>query len=84
MKTKKIMYKVLWQYHTGDSNDFNLNSQSKYMLSIAPFLTKSKDWEYEEEVRCILSFGNERIVVKDEMRFYKMRKIKSIIMGCNF
>lgn len=48
-----------------------------------PFLTKSKEWQYEEEVRCIFTKENENIFQKDNRTLLKMETpITAIYIGC--
>lgn len=83
LKIKKLMYKVLWHHYEQSKFEINENHESKYMLSILPFLTKSDDWEYEKEVRCILSKTNSKAILQEDNRYYySMKRIKSIILGC--
>lgn len=82
MRTKQIIYKILWGIHSGSNLVFQNTKKIKYLLTIAPLLTKSKDWEYENEVRCILPITSEKVIQRDNMYFYKMKNIKSITLGC--
>ena len=48
-----------------------------------PFLRKTKDWSYENEVRIIFSLNeNSKIVNYDGVWFYPKVKVKSIYLGC--
>lgn len=48
-----------------------------------PFLRKTKDWSYENEVRMIFSLNeNSKIVYYDGVWFYPKVKVKSIYLGC--
>lgn len=83
LKIKKLMYKVLWHHYEKSKFEVNENDESKYMLSILPFLTKSDEWEYEKEVRCMLSKNNSKAILQDDNRYYySMKRIKSMILGC--
>lgn len=83
LQLKKIMPKVLWNYHMGEKSKFSEKEEHKYLLSLIPLLTKSKDWEYEQEVRCILNDKNPKIVKdKNGHSYYHMKRIKSITLGC--
>ena len=47
-----------------------------------PFLRKTKDWSYENEVRMIFSLNENSIVNYDGVWFYPKVKVKSIYLGC--
>ena len=62
----------------------------KYSFIINPLLTKSLDWRYEEEIRCIYSAKKRdpRIYEfldkeKKTILLLKMPRIKKIYLGCN-
>jgi Protein of unknown function (DUF2971) len=79
---QKLIYKILWNYHVGKTSTIEKEQEHKYLLALAPLLTKSKDWEYEAEVRCIFTQKNEKVIEKSGKYFYRMKKINSIILGC--
>lgn len=48
-----------------------------------PFIVKSLDWKYEEEVRCILSPSSNGVTTSDELNLYTMpTRITKIYIGC--
>lgn len=48
-----------------------------------PFIVKSLDWKYEEEVRCILSPNSDGVSKLEELSLYTMpTKITKIYVGC--
>ena len=48
-----------------------------------PFIVKSLDWQYEEEVRCILSQNSDCVSKLEELSLYTMpTKITKIYVGC--
>ena len=48
-----------------------------------PFIVKSLDWKYEEEVRCILSPTSDGVTTSDKLNLYTMpTKITGIYVGC--
>ena len=51
---------------------------------LGPLLTKSEEWAYEEEVRCVFSnkHRDERIFSYYKRLLLKMPPIKRIIVGC--
>ena len=62
----------------------------KYSFMYKPLLTKSLDWHYEDEVRCVYSFKKRDPKIykslDDEGKtvlLLKMPKIKRIFLGCN-
>lgn len=80
--TEKIIYKILWHYHNNiDVKDDDLGNENIFIHSVAPFLIKSKVWEYEQEVRAIFNSANKNLIKRDSNYFYKMKKLKSITFG---
>ena len=82
----EIMSRMLAYEYIGEKADINDYRISNLILS--PFLCKSLEWKYEEEVRCIhpLSKLNDKISLdKDEdgndMYLYKMDKISKVYIG---
>ncbi len=56
-----------------------------YEFALVPLFTKSKDWKYEKEVRCVFSADdvNENIWHDEKGRkLYKMPKPRRILLGC--
>ena len=52
-------------------------------MYIQPFIVKSLDWQYEEEVRCILSPNSDGVSKFEELSLYTMpTKITKIYVGC--
>lgn len=48
-----------------------------------PFIVKSLDWKYEEEVRRILSTTTEDVIIKNDLMLFNMpTKITKIFVGC--
>ena len=52
--------------------------------TVSPFLTKSIDWKYEEEVRCVVikPSKSDNYVVENDIPYYKMPKPTKIYIGC--
>ena len=82
IKIKNLMSKILWSYHTQEKLTLSKRKEGMLLVALAPLLTKSNDWSYEEEVRCIINSSNPKVISRDELRLYKMNHIKSITMGC--
>lgn len=62
-----------------------LESEVLLKKGLRTFLTKSKDWEYEKEVRCLFSLTNNQkfIDIGGGKFLYKMsNEISSIYLGC--
>lgn len=62
-----------------------VNSNDKNLIKCIskPFIIKSLEWKYEEEVRCIFSLSSEGVTNSDELKLYTMpSKIKKIYIGC--
>lgn len=59
-------------------------NNSLFSFVLKPLLTKSEDWKYEKEVRCIFAKDekNERLWVQDGMCLLKMPKPTKIFLGC--
>lgn len=82
----EIMSRMLAYEYIGEKVDINISRISSLIL--APFLCKSLEWKYEEEVRCIYSLSklNDKISLdKDndgnDMYLYKMDKISKVYIG---
>jgi len=66
-------------------NDKNLNEMNQKLLDACylPFLIKTKEWSYENEVRMIFNLNeNSNIVNNSGIWFYPNVKVKSIYIGC--
>ena len=66
------------------SND-QVDASDKNLIKciLKPFIVKSLDWKYEEEVRCILSPTSDGVTTSDELNLYTMpTKIIKIYVGC--
>lgn len=62
-----------------------IDKENKNLIKsmIKPFMTKSKDWAYEKEVRSILSKKSEEIFEKDGYTLFKMQTLPTkIFIGC--
>lgn len=84
IRIRNIMYKILWNFHTKEKLTISKKELPKHLLAMAPLLTKSRDWEYEKEVRCIFPLNDKKIVTRNNQHFYKLKTLKSIILGCRF
>ena len=61
----------------------DVNDKNIIKCIAKPFIVKSLDWKYEEEVRCILSSNSEGVSSCDELKLYTMpSKITKIYIGC--
>lgn len=60
-----------------------MNEQLK-QLTLEPFITKSDQWSYEEEVRCLLTSSSktQNLIKDDDQYFYKMPNPTKIYVGC--
>lgn len=63
--------------------------KEEFKFILDPLLTKSKDWEYEGEVRCVYSSKNRDSKIKDSFNkngepiiLLDMPRIKKIYLGC--
>lgn len=77
----KVMYKILWNYHSNEIEQKSEKEMTSFLIAITPFLTKSNVWSYEEEVRAIYSKNSMLIIEKNNQYFYKMKKLISITLG---
>lgn len=66
------------------SNDkADVNDKNLIKCISKPFIVKSLDWKYEEEVRCILSPNSEGVSTKENLSLYTMpTNITKIYVGC--
>lgn len=79
---EKVIGKILWNYHTSTQNFDEYKNDKTFLITLAPLLTKSLDWSYEEEVRCIVKSDNSKIIKEDNMFLYCFPYVKSITLGC--
>lgn len=82
IRIRKIMYKILWNFHTKEKIEISKKELPIFLIAIAPLLTKSKDWAYEKEVRCIFNSSNKQLISRNDQFFYRLKTLKSIILGC--
>ena len=82
LKLKRIIGRILWSYHTSSKISVDDSSNKRFLITLAPLLTKSQDWAYEEEVRCIVSSSNPKVKFANNMHFYEFSSIRSITLGC--
>ena len=59
---------------------YDLNDNALFDKIMKPFYVKSKDWEYEQEIRCVLS-NNECPKNIDDKKYGIDMKIKKIYLG---
>ena len=65
------------------NEEVDVNDKGLIRCISKPFIVKSLDWQYEEEVRCILSSNSEGVIVGDELNLYTMpTRITKIYIGC--
>lgn len=85
-KTHFDLYSVVSRILAYDyfKEDVDLSDKSFNKMIMAPFFTKSTDWSYEEEIRCVYSSSqlNDDVTSDMERYFLKMPKIKRIYIGC--
>lgn len=61
----------------------DVNDKNLIKCISKPFIVKSLDWKYEEEVRCILSSTSDGVTTSNELNLYTMpTKITKIYVGC--
>lgn len=82
IKIRNIMYKILWNFHTKEKIEISKKELPIFLIAIAPLLTKSKDWAYEKEVRCIFNSSNKQLISRNNHFLYRLKTLKSIILGC--
>lgn len=82
IRIRKLMYKILWNFHTKEKIEISKKELPIFLIAIAPLLTKSKDWAYEKEVRCIFNSSNKQLISRNDQFFYRLKTLKSIILGC--
>lgn len=80
-KLVKLMEIILGHDFVNEKIDTN---NYLYGFVLEPLLTKSNDWKYEKEVRCVFSKNesNERIFTKDDKILLRMPKPTKIYLGC--
>ncbi|MGN1295053.1 MAG: hypothetical protein ACI4U5_01460, partial [Bacilli bacterium] len=65
------------------NEEVDVNDKGLIRCISKPFIVKSLDWQYEEEVRCILSQNCEGVSTLEELSLYKMpTNISKIYIGC--
>lgn len=65
------------------NEEVDVNDNGLIRCISEPFIVKSLDWRYEEEIRCILSPNSEGVIVGDELNLYTMpTRITKIYIGC--
>lgn len=65
------------------NEEVDVNDKGLIRCISEPFIIKSLDWRYEEEVRCIISPNSEGVFTLEELSLYKMpTKISKIYIGC--
>jgi len=82
IRIRKLMYKILWNFHTKEKIEISKKELPLFLIAIAPLLTKSKNWAYEKEVRCIFNSSNKQFISRNDQFFYMLKTLKSIILGC--
>lgn len=87
-KRQKIKLEEVVSYSCAKTivgDDLNHQLDEKLMLeTIGPFLVKSNEWKYEQEVRCLITSGSKssNYVVENDKQYYKMPKPTKIYIGC--
>lgn len=77
---EEVTRRMLGYMLSNDQIDINDKKLIKYIFN--PFVVKSLDWKYEEEVRCILSSTSDG-VINENLELYTMpTKITKIYVGC--
>ena len=65
------------------NEEVDVNDKGLIRCISKPFIVKSLDWQYEEEVRCILSPNCEGVSTLEELSLYKMpTNISKIYICC--
>lgn len=65
------------------NEEVDVNDKELIRCISKPFIVKSLDWKYEEEVRCILSPSSNGVTTSDELNLYNMpTRITKIYIGC--
>ena len=65
------------------NEEVDVNDKGLIRCISKPFIVKSLDWQYEEEIRCILSPNSEGVSTLEELSLYKMpTNILKIYIGC--
>ena len=80
-KLVRLMEVILGHDFVNEKIDVN---KDLYSFALEPLLTKSKDWKYEQEVRCIFSKNetNEQIFNEEDKILLRMPKPTKIYLGC--
>lgn len=65
------------------NEEVDVNNKGLIRCISKPFIVKSLDWQYEEEVRCILSPSSDGVSKLEELNLYTMpTSITKIYVGC--
>ena len=65
------------------NEEADVNDKGLIRCISKPFIVKSLDWQYEKEVRCILSPNSDGVSKLEELSLYTMpTKITKIYVGC--
>ncbi len=65
------------------NEEVDVNDKGLIRCISKPFIVKSLDWQYEEEIRCILSPNSEGVSTLEELSLYRMpTNISKIYIGC--
>jgi len=64
--------------------NISLEDKSFNKQIMRPLFTKSDDWSYEEEIRCVYSSNQENKDIEFDMdrHYLKMQRIKKVYIGC--
>lgn len=83
IKLFKIVSHLLALKILNDKNNDLINFNN-FDEVLKPFVVKSKDWKYENEVRCLYSKNvkNENLEFFDKYEILKMKKPTAIYIGC--
>lgn len=65
-----------------NNKEVNLNDIKLIQNIMTPFLTKSNDWKYEDEVRCIIKNESDNVYISENNTFLKMPLPTAIYIGC--
>jgi hypothetical protein len=82
IRLKRIIAKILWSYHVSENIQLTELNNKLFLMTIMPLLTKSLEWSYEEEIRCIVKESNSKVLKTDDCYLYRLSTIKSITLGC--
>lgn len=77
----KILRKIIWGFHNKNIEENQADNFSSQLNDIVPYLIKSTDWRHEEEGRAIFNEINNKIIKRDDLSLYRMKKVLSITAG---